>query len=92
MDFKVLISCEKCKCSFELRPEAFKNRTSMECPNCGQAFPVDVYEQLKAGVIALGNVPECIETDTGTAPNGSLFTVRVKSYGMMHDLFGASEN
>ena len=75
MDFKVLISCEKCKCSFELRPEAFKN-----------------YEQLKAGVIALGNVPECIETDTGTAPNGSLFTVRVKSYGMMHDLFGASEN
>lgn len=86
MDFKILVSCEKCRCSFELRPEFFRDRPSAECPNCGLAFPADVYEQLKAGVVALGNVPEFVKKDNGTEDKEPLFTVRVKSYGVMHDL------
>ena len=86
MDFKILVSCEKCNCSFELRPEFLKDRPSAECPNCGLAFPDDVYEQLKVGVAALGSVPECVQKDAGAADKERLFTVRVKSYGVMHDL------
>lgn len=87
MDFKVEISCEKCECSFELRPVDFKQRCSMECPNCGQAFPADIYEELKTGVIALGNVPEYIGEDSDFN-SANLFKVRVKSFGILHKLFG----
>lgn len=87
MDFKVKVSCEKCECSFELRPDSFKSRPSMECPNCGQAFPADVYEDLKAGVTALGNVPEFIGDGENSLDQGR-FSVCIKSYGVMNNLFG----
>ena len=87
MDFKIEINCAKCKCLFELRPQDFKNRPNMECPNCGQAFPTTVYEKIKLGVDALGAVPEYVDEDSE-----NLFLVRVKSFGDLHNLFDRHEN
>lgn len=92
MDFKVVISCEKCQCSFELRPEDFKDRLSMECPNCCQAFPVEIYKQLRTGIVALGNVPEYISDDGNDLGEEQLFTVRVKSFGIMNNMFGKTDD
>lgn len=60
MDFKIEIKCGKCNCRFELRHQNFKQRDSMECPNCGQPFPQDHYQNLKIGVVSLGNIPELL--------------------------------
>lgn len=92
MDFKIEISCAKCKCLFELRPQDFKNRPAMECPNCGQAFPSAVYEKIKTGVEALGAVPEYVNEDSENPYSENLFAVRVKSFGTMHDLYDRSKN
>lgn len=92
MDFKIVIMCEKCKCSFELRPEEFKARSSMECPNCGQAFPANAYNHLKAGVIELGKVQESVRENEDDPYSEDLFMVRVKSYGTLHNFFDQSEN
>ena len=85
MDFKISVYCQRCECSFELRPKEFKECADMECPNCGQAFPSDVYAKLKTGVIALGNVPEFLEEEH---PD-SLFTVRVIGFGNLNELCGS---
>lgn len=53
MDFKIAITCNVCKCGFELRPEHFKLRDRLECPNCGQELPAEFYSNLKTGVVAL---------------------------------------
>lgn len=79
MDFKISIECKKCLCSFELRPQDFKDRPSMECPNCGQAFPSEPYQRIKTGVCALGAVEECICEDSNN-PFSYLFNVQVKSF------------
>lgn len=92
MDFKIEILCQKCKCSCELRPVDFKDRVAMECPNCGQAFPADAYNHLKAGVIELGKVREYIYEDEENPYFENLFMVRVKSYGNLHNLFDQAEN
>ncbi len=89
MDFKIEISCKKCDCSCELRPTDFKERVSMECPNCGQAFPAEVYKHLKTGVIELGQVSEHICTNPeDTLHITDIFTVRIKSYNALSNLFG----
>ena len=80
MDFKIEILCEKCKCSCELRPEAFKERTSMECPNCGQIVPAEVYSHLKTGMIELGKVPQYVLEDAECPFSENLFMVRVRSF------------
>ena len=92
MDFKIELLCSKCKCSCELRPEEFKARTSMECPNCGQALPADVYNDLKAGVEALGRAPERISENATNPFSEDLFTVRVKSFGTLHNLLDNRQN
>ena len=92
MDFKIELLGSKCKCSCELRPEEFKARTSMECPNCGQALPADVYNDLKAGVEALGRVPERISENATNPFSEDLFTVRVKSFGTLHNLLDNRQN
>ena len=38
MDFKIELTCHKCKCSCELRPTDFSERESMECPIAGRFF------------------------------------------------------
>lgn len=65
MDFKIELLCEKCSCATELRPKHFKPRSSMECPNCGQAFPDDVYESLKNAVHALGCISDSVRNQYG---------------------------
>ena len=92
MDFKIELLCSKCKCSCELRPEEFKARTSMECPNCGQAHPAEVYNDLIAGVEALGRVPERISENATNPFSEDLFTVRVKSFGTLHNLLDNRQN
>ena len=92
MDFKIELLCSKCKCFCELRPEEFKARASMECPNCGQALPADVYNDLKAGVEALGRVPERISENATNPFSEDLFTVRVKSFGTLHNLLDNRQN
>lgn len=91
MDFKIEVSCAKCKCLFELRPQDFKNRPSMECPNCGQAFPIAVYEKIKIGVESLGAVPEFVDENSENPYSENLFTVRIKGFGNLHDFYDRHE-
>ena len=92
MDFKIELLCSKCKCSCELRPEELKARTSMECPNCGQALPADVYNDLKAGVEALAGRPGTHQRECHKSIFRDLFTVRVKSFGTLHNLLDNRQN
>lgn len=92
MDFKIEIQCAVCKCSFELRPQDFKDRASMECPNCGQAFPADAFDDLKTGMSALGRVQEFVGENENPFSDPSGFTVRIKSFGNLHDIFDRESN
>lgn len=81
MTFKVEINCQKCGCSFELTPKFFVLREFAECPNCGQTFPQDEYENLKAGIQRLGSVPGLIGVDETSNPfseSKTGFTAQVK--------------
>lgn len=72
----------------------------MECPNCGQAFPADEYQDLKSGVTSLGRVPESVrDDDPETEDTVDLlfsrrrgFSMRVKSFGALHDLYDRESN
>ena len=85
MDFKIELTCHKCRCSCELRPTDFSERESMECPNCGQALPADIYAKLKSGIVLLGEVPEKITENDANPFAETLFTAQVKSYGAHYE-------
>lgn len=68
MDFKLKIKCEDCGCTFELRSTQFKLRDTLECPNCGNMLPDDVFQNLKTGIIALNNVPDHTEIPVDANP------------------------
>lgn len=86
MDFKIELACHKCKCSCELRPTDFSERESMECPNCGQVLPADIYAKLKSGIVLLGEVPKTITENDANPFAETLFTAQVKSYGDHYEL------
>ena len=88
MDFKIQIKCMKCRCSHELRPGDFKIRDYFECPNCGQVFPSDVYDKLKTGVVALGEVPAWIpeKDDTSFQIEPKEFSLKVIEYDEISDV------
>lgn len=86
MDFKIELLCSNCRCKHELRPEKFKSRNSLECPNCGQVLPNEIYEDLKIGVTALGRVP------SGVWDSDALFQLSVKSYSPACEVFGISQD
>ena len=86
MDFKIELTCHKCKCSCELRPTDFSERESMECPNCGQVLPADIYAKLKSGIVLLGEVPKTITENDANPFAETLFTTQVKSYGDHYEL------
>ena len=86
MDFKISIKCMTCRCSFELRPGVFKIRDTLECPNCGQAFPQEFYEKIKTGVIALGEVPEWIPEKSESITEPENFLLKVSSFNGMRDV------
>ena len=69
MDFKIAITCNVCKCGFELRPEFYSN--------------------LKAGVRALGEIPEFTGTDSEIFHNTG-FSLQVKSYDELLSMIGRS--
>lgn len=82
MTFKVKIDCRKCDCSFELTPKFFLLREFAECPNCGQVFPQNDYDNLKAGIQRLGSVPGLVgeekESDSPFSKPDTGFTLQVK--------------
>lgn len=87
MDFKIVIECAKCECSFELRPQEFKARDSLECPNCGQAIPDAVYKDLKTGILTLGKIPEWVEENSDGLLSQRMFTMRIKGFGALHNIY-----
>ncbi len=96
MDFKIKIKCEKCKCSFELRPSEFVDRDDLSCPNCFQKLDQEVFSHLKAGLIELSQVPDIIpedysmfSVDTEQSPK---FQLKVKEYDWLSDRFGRSKD
>ncbi len=85
MDFKVLIKCEVCKCRFEFRPEHFKDRENLQCPNCNQEFPKGIFQKLRFGMLSLGEVPDKIAGLN--ASEGDIF----QSDGFSMEVTGFSE-
>ena len=92
MDFKIVVSCRKCYCSFELRPEFFNARKSMECPNCGNKFPDKTFSELKSGILSLGRVPERIDCSWESVEENEAFKIRVKEYSLCNELLGKNNN
>lgn len=62
MVFQVKITCNRCKCSFELS-QKFTGGENLECPNCGQAYPNEYFRSLKEGIKLLASVPYGITLD-----------------------------
>lgn len=89
MDFKIKVKCEDCRCTFELRPVDFKKRDRLECPNCGLQFPDDIFQSLKTGIEALGDVPERATLGPDSSPIGEkphCFLLSVESYSEINDI------
>lgn len=89
MDFKVVIKCEQCKCTFELRPGEFADRDTLLCPNCAQKLDSSVFAHLKAGIFELSQVPDMIpegsnpfSSDPQKEPG---FSLKVKEYSIFLD-------
>lgn len=84
MDFKILIKCERCKCSFELRPVEFAARDRLQCVNCGQELDQEVFSHLKSGLIELEKVPDIVPFGAARLSlNGEEkpeFSLQVKEY------------
>lgn len=70
MDFKITIRCEKCSCSFELRPSAFVDKDNLHCVNCGRMLNQEVFSHLKTGVIELAEVPDVVPKGASVLPFG----------------------
>ncbi len=92
MDFKIVIKCEKCRCSFELRPSGFSDRESLRCVNCGQELEQEAFSHLKAGLIELSKVPDVIPEKSKQISSAfqetSNFSIHVKEYSELIDLLG----
>lgn len=58
MDFKIKITCHKCKCSFEIRSATFAVRDVISCPNCRKPLPAQISERLITAISALSEIPE----------------------------------
>ena len=68
MQLKISIECGGCSCKFELKSPQFRDRTSLECPNCGKEFPKDIFSRLRDGIVALADVPETIPESSKMYP------------------------
>lgn len=76
MDFKVTIKCNRCSCSFELQGSHIKECQKLECPNCRQQVPKEIFEKLKAGIVNLEEVPDSISKDGWGLDDGFEFAVK----------------
>lgn len=96
MDFKILIKCEKCKCSFELRPVDFSDRENLSCPNCGQELEQSAFVHLKTGLVELSKVPDVIPEEANAfslAPEEKpQFSLSVKEYNIYIEHFGRDKS
>ena len=80
MNFFISILCKKCLCQFQLCPDNFKERDSMECPNCGQPFPDDAFKKLKTGITMLGEIPESLPDSEFPSGVDSQFSLKMCEY------------
>lgn len=81
MDFKIKITCHKCKCDFELRPNE-SVCTEIVCPNCSSKVSEEIASHILNGIRELGAVPEsCTEDENPFLPDTG-FSFRVKSYSL----------
>lgn len=82
MDFKIKISCHKCKCNFELRPET-SIRSEITCPNCFSKVSDEIASHILNGLRELNAVPEYYsENENDIFPNTG-FSFKVKSYSLL---------
>lgn len=79
MDFKIKISCHKCKCNFELRPDEFV-RTEIVCPNCSSKVSEEIASHITNGLRELGAVPESYSEEENPFLPETGFSFKVKSY------------
>lgn len=92
MDCKIVITCAKCRCKFELRPEEFKDRDELECPNCRTPFPQDTFETMRTGIKALKAIPgQMPEGGSGIFPVAGQFTLSIKEYDDLSILCSSAE-
>lgn len=75
MDFKIKITCHKCRCVFELRSN-FLGITQVSCPCCSSKVLEDINANLLMGMKALHEVPnDYSEKDGDYMPDGFSFEV-----------------
>lgn len=86
MDFKVCIKCNCCRCSFELLGPYIKEHQKLECPNCKQSFPQELFEKLKVGMINLYDAPAevFVETDPFSQQDSG-FKLSVKEWSIFNE-------
>ncbi|NLT94834.1 MAG: hypothetical protein GXW85_04760 [Clostridia bacterium] len=85
MEFKVCIKCNICHCSFELLGSYIKEHQKLECPNCKQPFPQDLFEKLKVGMTNLYEVPEETVENHSLLAEETGFKLSVKEWSIFKE-------
>lgn len=84
MEFKVVIKCNACYCSFELCGSHISERQNLGCPNCKQPFPQELFDKLKIGITNLYDIPEKVNYENddifNTNPTGFKLSIKEWSY------------
>lgn len=85
MDFKIKISCHKCKCNFELRSEE-SSCTEIICPNCSSKVPDKIASHILNGLHELGSVPETYSEDENPFLPQTGFSFKVSAYSLIESI------
>lgn len=85
MDFKIKISCHKCKCNFELRPIE-SSSTEIVCPNCSTKVSEEIASHILAGIQELGAVPESYSEEENPFLPKTGFSFKVKGYSLFDEV------
>lgn len=88
MDFKIEISCGKCSCTFELRPQE-NSCKSISCPNCNAKVPEEIASHILNGLHELHSVPDTYPEDSFIGD--TQFRFEVKPYSIYHSLYSQRE-
>lgn len=81
MDFKIKISCHKCQCNFELRPETFSCKEII-CPNCSAKVADEYATHIINGIRELSAVPESYPNNDGSFFKETGFSFKVQDYSL----------
>jgi hypothetical protein len=83
MDFKLKISCNKCHCSFELRPDYFE-RSEISCPNCSSKVSDEYATHIINGIREFSIVPSSYSDDesANSLISNSGFSFEIQNYSL----------